>query len=69
MVRDMPHMERAILVSSSGATSMPSAVFSTLILSGTVKESSPFGPFTLTVSPADRRRHVGRDWDCSFADA
>ena len=27
---------------------MPSAVFSTLIFSGTVKESSPFGPFTLT---------------------
>ncbi len=51
MVRDMPHIERAFLVSSRGVTSMPSAVFSTLISSGIVKESSPLAPFTLTVWP------------------
>ncbi len=51
MVRDMPHMLRAILVSSTGVTSMPSSVLATLISSGTVKESSPLGPFILTVWP------------------
>ena len=52
MVRDMPHMARAFLVSSRGVTSMPSAVFSTLISSGTVNDSSPLAPLTLTVWPS-----------------
>ena len=48
----MPHMARACLVSSRGDTSMPAAVFSTLICSGQVKQSSPLGPFIVTVWPA-----------------
>src|SRR5262245_1546402 len=48
----MPHMARAGLVSSASSTSTPSAVLATLICSGHVKLSSPFGPFTVTFWPA-----------------
>src|SRR5262245_42794683 len=48
----MPHMARDCFVSSRGATSMPAAVFSTLICSGQVKLSSPLGPFIVTFWPA-----------------
>src|SRR5690242_6555342 len=48
----MPHMLRAFLVSSRGSTAMPSPVLDTLISSGSVKASSPLGPFTLTIWPS-----------------
>ena len=47
----MPHMERANCVSSLGDTSIPAAVWATLICCGAVKDNSPFGPFIFTVWP------------------
>src|SRR6185503_17861182 len=48
----MPHMLRARLVSSRGDTATPAAVFSPLISSGSVTDSSPLGPLTFTVCPS-----------------
>src|SRR5688572_12005619 len=48
----MPHMARAVFDSSTGLTSTPAAVLATLIWSGQVNASSPFGPLMVTFWPA-----------------
>src|SRR5262249_44394437 len=51
IVRDMPHFERAALLSLRAFTATELFSTATAMSSAAVKESSPLGPFTFTVWP------------------
>src|SRR5581483_714702 len=51
IVRDMPQAERAALLSFRGSTSTAPFSIETAMSSEARKDSSPFGPFMVTVCP------------------
>ena len=69
MVRDMPHIDRDFLDSSTGAMVMPSSSIFTVTSSGHVNSSSPFGTLHFDVLAIHGSRDLVRDSHRFFSNA